>query len=171
MIRFLEYTGFALLLLMLQVLLFNRLQINGYFNIYVYILFVISLPANVNGTVLLLASGALGACVDITCGTPGIHTMAVLFIAFLRPLLVRIFIGSDEESQSCIPSSLSIGFRKYMGFLIATVLIYDVVVFLLEVLTWENIGYTVLRILASSLATVFFIYLFQLILPLHRKIN
>ncbi len=171
MIRFLEYTGFALLLLLLQILLFNRLQINGFFNIYIYILFIIALPANVNGTVLLLSAGAIGACVDFTCGTPGIHAMAALFIAFLRPVLIRIFIGSDEESQNCIPSSLSVGPRKYLGYAVTSVLVYDITVFMLEALSWENIGYTLLRILASSAASVFFIYLLQLMLPLNRKIN
>ena len=65
MIALLKYTFQFVLLLALQVLVLNNIEIFGYMNPYLYIIFILMLPANLNRNLVVLLGFALGFCVDI----------------------------------------------------------------------------------------------------------
>ena len=65
-----------ILLILLQVLLFNNIQFSGYINPYVYILFILLLPVEIPAWILLLLSFAAGGIIDFFSGSPGMHASA-----------------------------------------------------------------------------------------------
>ena len=64
MLKGLEYAGIFIAMVLLQVLLFNNIQIGGFLNIYGYLLFVLLLPMNIPGWALLLCAASIGVSVD-----------------------------------------------------------------------------------------------------------
>ena len=77
---------FAILVL-IQILLLNNIQISGHIVPYFYILFILLMPFETPGWMLLFAGFALGLSVDMFGQTLGMHTSATVFMAFLRPYL------------------------------------------------------------------------------------
>ncbi len=86
--------------LLLQLLIFNNINLLGYLNPYPYVLFILLYPVNNNKSVLLLGSFALGILLDMFCNSGGIHTMASVILAYIRPSLFKFAFGLSYEYQT-----------------------------------------------------------------------
>ena len=128
-------------------------------NPYVYVLFILILPFTLNKSLLLLLSFVLGATIDLLSGTLGLHSAACTLIGYLRPYVLSIFTSREDFEQELVPTIATYGlawFVRYSGFLIV---IHHWVLFTLESFTFENYGTTIIRILLSSVLTLFFVIL------------
>lgn len=85
MIRFLEYLAVFLLLVVLQEFVFDNINLGGVVNPYIYIMFIIMLPLDTPGWLLLLLGFGTGAAVDFMSGTPGLQAVSSTWLAFVRP--------------------------------------------------------------------------------------
>ncbi|MCI0523101.1 MAG: rod shape-determining protein MreD, partial [Bacteroidales bacterium] len=72
--RVLNYTVAFVGLILLQLLIFNNIQLSGYINPYIYVMFILVLPLNIPSWILLLLSFMTGLVVDLFSGTFGVHT-------------------------------------------------------------------------------------------------
>jgi rod shape-determining protein MreD len=77
-----RYFIIFIILILLQVLLFNNIQFSGYINPYVYIMLILLLPVEIPAWSLLLISFFTGLTVDFFTGTPGMHASATLLSGF-----------------------------------------------------------------------------------------
>ena len=89
-------------MLLLQILVFNQLNVSGYINPYVYPLLIILLPFDVAGWLLLILAACLGLFIDIFTGTLGMHLFALVFMAGLRPSIAKILSLSKQEPGAYI---------------------------------------------------------------------
>lgn len=82
-----------LFLVLLQVLVLRSLAMEWsgfpYLNILVYPLFIFLLPLGTRRWVQFLLAFAIGLTIDIFYDSPGIHASAAVFIAYLRPYVLR----------------------------------------------------------------------------------
>jgi len=60
-----RYTVIFILLVLLQILLFNNIQFSGYVNPYVYIMFILLLPVEIPSWLLLILAFFTGMTIDI----------------------------------------------------------------------------------------------------------
>ena len=95
MYRLLEYGILFFVMVILQVFLFSRIGISIYVNPLVYIAFLILLPMEIAGALLLVLGMVLGMTVDFFMGTAGINTIATLFASFCRPSVLTLLVGKD----------------------------------------------------------------------------
>ncbi len=93
--RILRFSLIFILLILLQVLLFNNIQFSGYVNPYVYIMFILLLPVEIPSWLLLIISFFTGLIIDLFTGTPGMHTSATVLAGFVRPYVLRIISPRD----------------------------------------------------------------------------
>jgi rod shape-determining protein MreD len=82
---FIRYGIIIILLISLQLLLFNNIQFSGYINPYVYIMIVLLLPSTIPSWLLLIISFLTGLIIDLFMGSPGMHSSATLLAGFSRP--------------------------------------------------------------------------------------
>ncbi len=149
-------------LVLTQVLFLNQVQISGFVNPYIYILFILLLPLNAPRYVVLLGGFFVGLSVDIFSNTLGIHAFASVFIAFLRPLIVRA-ITDREEDRSDYPGLIQNGFSWFLYYTALMVFLHHSVLFFIEVFTFSDFFGTLYRIILSSLFSIFVIVLSQFI--------
>ena len=93
-------TGRFILLVLLQVFLLNNINLAGYINPYLYILFILLYPSNGNQTALIFLSFLLGLSVDIFEDSGGVHAGASAFVAYLRPIILKYSFGISYEYNS-----------------------------------------------------------------------
>ena len=160
-----RYGMMFILLLLLQVVLFDNIQFSGYVNPYVYILFIMLLPVEIPSWFLLLVSFFMGIMMDLFSGTPGMHSSATVFAAFARPGVLRLISPRDGYESHSEPGMLSYGMRWFLLYSIFMVLIHHTVLFYLEVFRFTDFFRTFLRVLLSSMFTITFI----MILEFYRK--
>jgi rod shape-determining protein MreD len=93
-----RYGLIFVLLILLQVLLFNNIQFSGYINPYIYVMFILLLPVEIPAWLMLLLSFATGVIIDYFSGSPGVHSSATVLAGFVRPLHVSNNTGSSYSS-------------------------------------------------------------------------
>lgn len=86
-----------LLLVILQVLILNHINFLGFINPYIYILFILLFPVDGNKSLLIFTSFLIGFFIDIFGDSIGIHAAASVFIAFIRPLILKFSFGVSYE--------------------------------------------------------------------------
>jgi rod shape-determining protein MreD len=156
-----------ILLLAVQVIIFNNFNFSGYINPYPYILFIILYPVNGNKYGLLAASFFLGLIMDLFCNSGGVHAAACLMLANFRPALFRFSFGLSYEYQTVRLNDVLTPER--FSFILLAVIIHHLTLFILEVFTLEYFWNIVFRTIASTLFTIIIcILIIYLIKPSKR---
>ncbi|WP_243346296.1 rod shape-determining protein MreD [Parabacteroides sp. FAFU027] len=156
----LRYTFSFLALILVQVMILNNFQILGLATAYLYIYFIITLPANTKRSLVYTLGFIMGLLVDIFCNTPGMHTLAVLFTAALRqPVLVLYF--NREELESSIPNARYLGMWRFIRYAVTLVIIHHVFLFLIEAFALFNPIMMLEKIGACTLFTTLLIFVVE----------
>jgi rod shape-determining protein MreD len=157
----LRYSLIFVLLILLQILLFNNIQFSGYVNPYIYLMFILLLPVEIPSWLLLLLAFGTGLIMDIFSGSPGMHTSATVLAGFVRPFILRVISPRDGYEPGSAPSMLIYGFRWFLTYTLIIVLVHHTALFYIEVFRFTDFFRTMLRVLLSSLFSVSFILLFE----------
>jgi len=150
---FITYLFLFVILIVTQLLVFNNIELSGYINPYVYVLFILLLPFDVPNVVLLLSAFALGLCIDLFMGTPGVHSSATVLMAFARPAVLTIFSPREGYQAGTQPRMIQFGLEWFIKYTVLLVLIHHFTLFYLEVFTLHHFFSTFLRAILSSLLT------------------
>ena len=160
-----RFTVIFIVLVFLQVLLFNNIQFSGYVNPFVYLLFILILPVNIPAWLLLIISFLTGLTIDLFTLSPGMHSFATVMAGFIRPYILRIFAPRDGYEANENPSMAAHGLRWFAGYAAIIVLIHHLTLFYVEVFSFIDFFRTLLRVLLSSVFSLIFI----IVLEYYRK--
>lgn len=157
-------TGLSFLtLVILQFLLFSNMNLFGFVNPFVYLLFVIRYRLDGNQTLFIFLCFILGFFIDLILGTAGAHTIATLTIGFLRPLIVGFSFGINAD----IPYVMIKGTRvsNQLTYLALIVFAHSVIYYTIEYFSWLAF----FQILKNAfLTTIFTFMLLWLILGFYK---
>ncbi len=148
-------------LILVQILVLDNIQISGHIVPYCYILFIFLMPFETPNWLLLLTAFALGLSVDLFNQTPGMHAAATVFMAFLRPYVLRMSAPRDGYETGSFPRLYYFGFQWFLRYTVILVLAHHFVLFYTEVFRFTEFFSTLLRVLLSSLFSVILIMLSQ----------
>lgn len=161
MIRILsKYAVMFISLVLIQVLIFNQVQFSGFFNPYIYVLFVILLPHSTPRYAMLILAFLLGLVIDIFSNSLGVHSAATVFVAYVRPLVIRI-ISPREDDRSDYPGLNQNKLSWFINYVFIIVFLHHAMLFYLEVYTFANFFNTLYRVILSSLFSIIVIVLSQ----------
>ncbi|MBK0370667.1 rod shape-determining protein MreD [Flavobacterium agrisoli] len=156
-----------IVLLTLQVVIFNKMNFLGFITPFPYILFIMLYPVNGNKSGLLIGSFLLGIVMDMFCNSGGIHATACLVLAFFRPYVFKFAFGLSYEYQT-IRINEAITPERF-SFILVSVVIHHFTLFILEAFQFNFILDILLRTLASTVFTIIIcIILIYLIKPNKR---
>ena len=141
-----------ILLLAVQIIIFNNMNFLGYISPYPYLLFIILYPVNSNKSGLLAASFFLGLTMDLFSNSGGFHTTACLILAYYRPYLFKFAFGLSYEYQTIKLNDVLTPER--FSFILLSVIIHHIVLFTLEAFKFTLILDILLRTVLSSVFTL-----------------
>lgn len=162
-INILKHIAVVIALVLIQVLVLNYFQVGGTVTPYLYILFILSLPASTPRALMLVIGFFLGLTIDIFTNTLGIHASATVFMAFCRPYVLQLIKIKDDTDRVLTPSLSLLGFTEYFTYASILVLLHHVFLFSVESFSFHGYGSTLLRSLMSSAYTLALIFVTQLI--------
>ena len=140
--------GRYILVMLLQVLLFDQLQLWGACHPYIYLLCLLMMPITLSPIVDLI--------MDVFCNSLGIHTASCILIMFLRPYLLGVILNDKDRLNEQV-SLRAIGMEAFIKYTVTLVLIHHLTVFSLAAWSWHHIGFVLLETLVSSAITIFVI--------------
>lgn len=142
-------------------MVFNHIQFNGYVNPYFYVLFIILLPFETPGWLLLVVAFLLGFSVDYISGTSGMHTMATVFMAFVRPFVLRGLAPRDGFEKGSFPRIHYMGIAWFAKYAILLILFHHLILFYIEIFRISDFFSTLFRVVLSTIFTFIFIIISQ----------
>lgn len=160
--------GFIILVL-LQIFVFNNIQALGYINPYVYILFILLLPLETPKWLLLLLGFILGYTIDYFSHTMGLNIAATVFIAYLRPKLIRLIFPKLEPGPDVRIDIKTLGFKSFFLYASILVLIHHISLFFLEIFRLSDFFSTLRRAIFSSVFTIIIIIISQYLIYTKKK--
>ncbi|MFV5687069.1 rod shape-determining protein MreD [Flavobacterium sp. ZT3R25] len=140
------------LLLAVQIIIFNNMNFLGYISPFPYVLFIILYPVNGNKSGLLIASFLLGLIMDMFSNSGGIHTTACILLAYFRPYIFKFSFGLSYEYQTVKLNDVLTPER--FSFILMSVVIHHFVLFILEAFQFSFILDILLRTLLSTIFTI-----------------
>ncbi|MGL5681778.1 MAG: rod shape-determining protein MreD [Marinifilaceae bacterium] len=151
-IRFIFST---VVLLVMQLVIFNNIQLHSYIYINIYILSIFIIPYRYRPIPVMLYGFILGLFMDLADHTMGIHAFATTLIAYLRPRL--LVLTSTREHIDDVHGKQSINnFGWFFKYILIMTLIFNVVLVMGETFSFSNILNTLMRILFSSVVSLLF---------------
>ena len=164
-----------ILLVFIQVLVLNQIEIggvvNGYFNAYLYILFLLMLPVNINKILLLFLCFITGLTIDIFSGTAGMHASACLFIGFVRPSFLNLIAPREGYETTLRLTIQGMGGSTFMVYASVITFLHHLVLFLLEAFNFLHFFDLLLHVITCSFLTIALIVLSQILSQRRREIE
>ncbi|MBD0777203.1 rod shape-determining protein MreD [Maribacter sp. ANRC-HE7] len=156
-----------ILLVLVQVLVFNRLNFFGFINPMVYIMFLYWYPIKEKRAVFIGLSFLLGLSVDFLSDTMAIHAAATTTIAYLRPAIMRFVFGINYEFQSFKLSNTTKA--QQFTFLALLILVHHSVYFSMEIFSIANLLLIVKKVLSNGLASLILCLLFSTLFSVKKE--
>jgi rod shape-determining protein MreD len=153
------------ILVFLQVLILNNVQLTEYgITPFFYIIFILLLPFETPGWSLLLFAFFLGFFIDMFCDTGGVHAASSVFVAFLRPLILRILKVRDGYSPETTPVIYYYGFPWFFKYAALIVLLHHFSYIILIEFSFDNFFVSLLKITATTLLSLSLVLISQFLI-------
>ncbi len=151
-----------IVLVLLQVLVFNRIEISEFLSPMLIVFFIIALPFNTPKWLLLFSSFVLGLSVDMFMNTPGILSFTAVLVAYLRPIFLQLIQPRDGYSVGDLPRVTDLGWSWYIQYSMVLTIIFHLSYFVILGFTQDNLLIMLWKTIISSAFTLFFILVFQI---------
>lgn len=151
-------------LVLLQVLILDHINFNGFINPYLYIAFIIFLPLRLNSVYVLVFSFLLGLGVDIFNDSGGVHAGASVALAYLRPLVVRLSFGINYDLNTIKLNSAKL--NTQISYVFIMVFLHHFIMFCLA---YFSINYSVEILINTFYSGIFSSLLIFIMLILSKK--
>lgn len=147
----------VLFCLIVQVLILRDLAIANVAFCFIYLWIILKAPIHAPLFYLVLGGFVLGWLVDIFYNTHGIHSLATVLVAFLRPAFFKVLTpvnGYEERSSVSLNEMKALWFFPYIFMML---LVHHLILFLVESADSSLIFFSLYRALASAiLGTIVF---------------
>ncbi|MDR1631760.1 MAG: rod shape-determining protein MreD [Dysgonamonadaceae bacterium] len=145
-----------ILLVLLQVWLFNNIHLFGVATPFVYLYFVLKLPVKMNRNTALMLSALMGLVIDLFGSTLGLNMSVMVIVGFLRFYLLKLFAPRDVY-EDYVPSFEALGNFMFVRYVGAMTLIHVTILHIMESFTLFDPIKLVSQILGSFVLTVLLI--------------
>lgn len=156
-----RYIWRIIILLLVQTILINSLSVNRWIDPQIYILAFIDFPIFFSSHFLLLIAIFVGLMMDMLLGTLGIHALACLVTAYIRPFVLRLLKPKDGYDSLEYPNLKSHGWPWYFTFCMIQLFAFHFSLFFVEKYSLQGFFGTFFRAITCSLIAVIVVMMFK----------
>ena len=148
-------------LVLFQVLILNNIQLSGYLNPFLYVLFILMLPFQSPDWLVLILSFVLGISIDMFADTGGLHAVACVLMAFIRRPVLKLVSPRDGYDTGQKPTMQQFGFGWFFSYAGILIFVHHLTLFFMETFSFSEFFSTLFRVILSSLFTLMLIFISQ----------
>jgi rod shape-determining protein MreD len=148
-------------LIAVQVIVLNNVQLSGYINPFLYVLFILTLPVKFPRSAVLALAFVTGLVIDMFTDTAGMHAAATVLMAYVRPAVLRFYAPRDGYDAEAVPDIAHFGFQWFLVYTATLIFIHHLALFFIEVFRLSGFISTMSRVLLSSVATLALVLITQ----------
>jgi rod shape-determining protein MreD len=160
------------LILAVQILLLNDVVIRSAITLkgvplfipLIYPLIILLLPIRIAPWLALVLSLVTGLVMDMFCNTPGMHAAAMVLLGYTRIGLLNLFFQQNaKDLNDTVPNLFRMGFRSFVVYLFMACTIHHLFFYTLQIWSWRQSPYILLKTLVSVLMSVLLMVIIQLL--------
>jgi hypothetical protein len=155
----------------LQILLLRNLVLFNTAFCFLYIGFLLFLPIQMPKVMLLLLAFVSGITVDIFYDTIGINAAAALLLAYLRPYVLLVLTPRDDYEKSDSVNVHVMGWRWFSVYTLFLIFMHHLALFFLELGSFREVGFTLVKVVVSTIFTFLVLVIIQLLFFSARRSN
>lgn len=140
-----------IVLILIQVLICNHIMLFNVAVPFIYIYVITRLPMTMKTDWVLTWAFLAGFIVDLFSDTPGVNTIACVIMAMCKTPVLFAYIPKDDRTKDIVPCVSSLGFSDYSKYLFSMSLIYCILVFFIEFLSFTSVYDIVIMGVSSAL--------------------
>lgn len=158
-----------LLFMLMQVLVFNYINLFGFINPSFYILFILLLPFETPTYLVLMIGFFSGLIMDGFSDSGGIHAAAASFVSFLRSYILKTISARREYEPGIQPRAADLGWPWFLKYTLIMVSIYEFISIGLELFRLSMVPEAFLRIGLTVALTMTLIVFYEFLFRTPRK--
>ena len=163
-----NFSRFVILLL-LQVFVFNYVQWFGFLNPFVFLLFLILLPLEIPKAFQYIIAFVTGLIVDSFFRTFGIQAFACVLMIFLRPYFILVLNGFKPMEPGVKPVPGVKDFNWILVYTLLLVFVHQITITILETFQWIQWWRIIWTSVLNTLFTTFIILCVEYIFYSNKK--
>ena len=149
----LKFIFLGLLLMALQVMVFNHIALLGYAVGFIFIYILVNLPLTLSVNWIMTIGFFMGLTVDIFADTQGMNAISCTILAALRRPVIKLYFPREEDITDPCPYARSLGFPVFAKYALTLSAIYCLTIFLVESMSFFRPLTLLIRIVASTVLT------------------
>lgn len=155
----------VIVLVLLQIVLFNNMKIMGIYTPVFFPVFVLFYPFYRNAYVFVGFSFLLGLAIDAFMGSWGNNAFATCFIAYFR---ILIFKNTSQNSNNSY-SLQAMQWSQFVAFIFSSLFVHQFIVQYLEFFKFSRFWDILWHICITSIVSFVFVILYSLLFKLKQK--
>jgi hypothetical protein len=160
----LQFISFFIYVLVQVLLLKNLVLFNTGF-CFLYVAFILLLPIETSALILMSLGFITGFVIDIFYNSLGLHSLTMVFIAYLRNYWLGAITPQGGYDLGTVPNLKSNGLQWFLVYMMPLVFIHHLTLFLVESAGFILFWYSMLKTITSLLFTMTIIVVLQYLMP------
>jgi len=152
------------ILILAQIIVLDNINLFGFLNPIIYILFIITYKFDQNQTLFIFLCFLLGFLIDLLTQNAGANTISCLILAYIRPFVINSCFKINSDMPKAYINDPNISHRLY--YILSIVLIHHLIYFSI---VYFDINYLILIIKYTFLTTIFSIILIWTLISFYRS--
>lgn len=150
-----------MIILALQVLVFDYIHLWGYATPLLGVMVVVYSPLSDNRVTNLVMSFMAGIVMDMFTNSPGVAAASMTLASFVQHPLLEMMVPKDSD-ENMLPSWHTMGMSSYSAYLAIMLAVYHVAYFVLEVFSFINPVDMIISIVSSYVLSFILAMSFEL---------
>jgi hypothetical protein len=137
---------------------------------FLYIAYLLLLPVETNPMWLMLVGFIIGFFIDMFYDSLGLHALSCVLIAYVRKFWLTRLTPQGGYDNSAIPGIAALGLQWFLVYAVPLIFVHHAVLFYTEVGGFQYFGFTLLKVLCSTVYTTIVILIVQYLFPGGKRI-
>ncbi len=159
--------GAVLVIILLQVFLFSRINLWGYAVPLLGVMVLFHTPLNAGRIGNMMMAFVTGVILDAFSNTPGVAAGALTLTAFVQYPLLRAMISKDVV-EDAVPDCHLLGQYKFFWYMAILIAVHHCAYFMLESFSFFNLANLLLRFLGSYVLSMMLAWCIEILRPTRK---
>ena len=151
-------------LILAQIIVLDNINLFGFLNPIIYILFIITYRFDQNQTLFIFLSFLLGLTIDLLTQSSGANTISCLILSYIRPFIINFSFKINSDMPKAYITDPKISNR--ISYIFSIVLIHHLIYFSV---VYFDINSIILIIKYTFLTTIFSIILIWTLISFYKS--
>lgn len=156
-----------MLLILIQAFIFSEMALFGFISPMIYSILLYIYPTHKNRSLWITWAFLFGLSLDILLDTLALHAIVLLFMAYIRPKIMRVMFGLNFEQKSFRIQQAPVA-QRYT-FIVVIILLHHLVYFSLEAFSWSKWLLVIEKTFSTGIVSFIFSLLLITLLTTRKK--